>query len=643
MHLEAQFRAFETAILQPYRTGDWSILEHPVLHIYVTDCCDVDAYKTTIKEEIDGWLRTLQSHGGITDWMILLVETVDSKKTKNLLPRTTVLDKMRLDFGTSKHGADRCVSVLNPIKYEVRATESFRCLLNRMRSLMLVGFNRNICKYEELIRSHREKRQQEGWCYVRHFLLQEQLAVVLEMLGLHQEALVQYDELEAMFGQFVLNAARGERPPWLRQFEERPLHQFHGITMYQSRMAERRALIETGSATVLEFRSYVFERQTVLLAAANEHWEIAERFLPFVYGTLREVDVLLGGGGLGGNVASGNTVDGALACWQFVSACEVLALCDDAVAADAGRDATNIFQYTAGIWNMAKERLYELGELCGLLPGRKPTSEQLHIVVQLSAGIGDAVHDERAALVERSRDRSPARGRRAQATERLREALGSGEAFTKLYLELSELAISTYKHVARLRSARLVGLDLGRYYCALGEPQKAVVFFADLVRELKTERWSLLFSETLLQLAGCYRQMADFVAYTKTCASIACCAELEMLVRTFHFDEFLRAMSDLKKDAAATSVEDSAEDKEVAILTTLEDHFALLGVRVVLGEESTQTIMQDDVLCVEIELENHFPREIVASELALSYELVDKDVMVDSTASTDALSAYVFF
>lgn len=158
----------------------------PVLHVYVTECNEIETYKNTVKEEIDRWLRTLQGYG-ISDWMILLVETVDVKKTKNILPRTTVLDKMRLDFG-AKH-ADRCISVLNPIKFEVKATESFRCLLNRIRHLMLTGYNKNIIKYEELIRANREKRNQEGWSFVQYFLLQEKLAFVLEMLGLHCEAL----------------------------------------------------------------------------------------------------------------------------------------------------------------------------------------------------------------------------------------------------------------------------------------------------------------------------------------------------------------------------------------------------------------------------------------------------------------------
>ena len=35
------------------------------------------------------------------------------------------------------------------------------------------------------------------------------MAFVLEMLGLYEEALVQYDELDALFTQFVLNSNVG--------------------------------------------------------------------------------------------------------------------------------------------------------------------------------------------------------------------------------------------------------------------------------------------------------------------------------------------------------------------------------------------------------------------------------------------------
>lgn len=415
VRVEASFQPFDAKLLDKFKNDCWSITEQPVLHLYVTEC-DIETYKSTVKEEIDNWLKILTSYG-IFDWMILLVETVDIKKTKNILPRTTVVDKMRLDFG-AKH-ADRCISVLNPIKFEMKATESFRCLLQRIRFLMLTGYNRNIVKYEELIRTNREKRNQEGWSFIKYFLLQEQLAFVLEKLGLHMEALVQYDELDAMFSQFVLNSVFGEKHQWLKVFE-RQINDFNGITMNPKRMVETRKKIVDNTASILEFRSYVFERQAVLLNASDRQWEIAERLLPFLFATLKEIEAL-----------KNETPDGALACWQFVCALEVLNVCDRAVES---KDMTNVFHHSAPIWNLAKDKLYELGKLCGLLPGFTPTSEQLHTVVQLSAGIGDSFLDEEITATETDRSHSPKRQIKQSSSDRLKESLGSNHAFQKLYL-----------------------------------------------------------------------------------------------------------------------------------------------------------------------------------------------------------------
>lgn len=62
---------------------------------------DVDTYKTVCYEKIKQWLQTLQTFS-IVDWLIVLVESEESRKYNKLLPRTTVLDKIKSDFGV-KH------------------------------------------------------------------------------------------------------------------------------------------------------------------------------------------------------------------------------------------------------------------------------------------------------------------------------------------------------------------------------------------------------------------------------------------------------------------------------------------------------------------------------------------------------------
>ncbi|EDX12870.1 GD20375 [Drosophila simulans] len=594
VRLEAQAQQFNVAALEKYKQGDWSILEHPILHIFVTECNDVDTYKATIREAIDIWLKTLTSYG-VSDWMILLVETLDMRKTKNFMPRTTVLDKIRLDFGTKND--DRCISVLNPAKFEQKSTESFRCLVQRIRFLMLTSYNRNIVKYEELIRSKREKRNIEGWDFRQYFFMQEDLALIFEKLELPTEALIQYDELDAMFSQFITHTGLNEKQQWLNHFRK-PLDAFHGICLTRADKFEMRNKIRDEGVSLLEFRNYLFERQAYLLLTCNDIPEIAKRLLNFLFSTLREVEFI-----------KLECQEGALCCWEFVCALEVLQLCEQAMEPNE----LTCFQHCAPIWNLAKDKLYELGKLCGLLPGCTPTSEQLHIVVQLSSGIGDAPSEQHQFLqaTPQLRERSPNRKPKKSGAEQLKEALGSNQAFQKLYLELAELAISTYKHVTRLRSARLVGLDLGNFYCALNEPHKAVGFFTDLLRELKAENWHMLSSQTLLELANCYRKMGDSLAYTKTCSSISCCAELETLVRTFYFDEFLKSLKTLK---TTLSAQPSIENANYCVL---EDHFRILDIEVV----NQKPIIQDDYILVQLKVESLYPRGVVAENVKLCYEL----------------------
>ena len=67
---------------------------------------DVEAYKNTTRDSLQSWALALKQHG-ITDWMVVLLETPDTRKGNKLLPRTTVLDKIKNDFGSKQ--PERCV------------------------------------------------------------------------------------------------------------------------------------------------------------------------------------------------------------------------------------------------------------------------------------------------------------------------------------------------------------------------------------------------------------------------------------------------------------------------------------------------------------------------------------------------------
>lgn len=146
------------------------------------------------------------------------------------------------------------------------------------------------------------------------------------------------------------------------------------------------------------------------------------------------------------------------------------------------------------------------------------------------------------------------------------------------------MTISTYKHVSRLRFARLVGFELGKFYCSMGEPHKAIGFFTDLLRELKTENWNFLASQILLESTNCYKAMNDMISYTKTCASIACCLDLDIETRLAHFDEHIDSLTAI----ADPLVGDGTPDGQNCKFVVLEDHFKFVDVVV----RNTEQIIQ---------------------------------------------------
>lgn len=577
---EAVFSPFDRKGLP--KEGDWHLIGRPIFHTYWTECADVDVYKTTVRDDIDAWLKVLQGYG-VEDWLIVQVETYDTKRSNKLLPRTTVLDKIRSDFA-SKH-PDRCISVFNPIRSESKSAETWRGLLFRLRVLLLQAYDTTLVRFEETIRKQRERRIEPGWSFCKYFLLQEELAFVLEMLGLFEEALVQYDELDALFTQFVLNSSVGETPNWLGSFQG-PLESWPGLQLTQKVNQEQRLLLQNSKASLLQFRSYLFSRQCAMLLLTRKPWEIAKRTLPFLLNCVTELRIL--------EVAC---PPGSVACWLFLGCLEVLRSCEQF---NEIFEVQKYSMFTASLWSYASDKLKELGELCGLLPGMEPTSEQLHLVVGLSAGMGDAPV---------SSNRTP--------TDQLKEALSSNEAFKKHYLEFSELAMGTFKHIGRLRLARVIGRNLAAFHQRLGEYQKASTFLADALQMLEVEGWRSMAVETKQELVTCYLHTGDKEKYVKTCASLACSHELDHDKRIYYFNQVVDVLASISL--------------ETPLLTNFSEAFELVSVTV---KTEKQKLVVGGTVEVEIELNSLLPCSVLVQMASLSMEMiVDKEEVSHNNSS----------
>lgn len=86
------------------------------------------------------------------------------------------------------------------------------------------------------------------------------------MLGLNDEALVQYDELDALFSQFVVNGISSDNVSWLNNFQK-PLERWHGLRLGSSMLPKE--------PSILELRAYLFAKQAHMLLLMNKVWEVS--------------------------------------------------------------------------------------------------------------------------------------------------------------------------------------------------------------------------------------------------------------------------------------------------------------------------------------------------------------------------------
>ncbi|XP_066891317.1 trafficking protein particle complex subunit 10 isoform X3 [Kogia breviceps] len=488
IHLESNFVQFKEELLP--KEGNTALLTFPFLHVYWTECCDTEVYKATVKDDLTKWQSVLKAHSS-ADWLIVVVENDAKKKNKtNILPRTSIVDKIRNDFCNKQ--SDRCVVLSDPLKDSSRTQESWNAFLTKLRTLLLMSFTKNLGKFEDDMRTLREKRTEPGWSFCDYFMVQEELAFVFEMLQQFEDALVQYDELDALFSQYVVNFGAGDGANWLTFFCQ-PVKSWNGLILRKPIDMEKRGLIQRQEATLLDLRSYLFSRQCTLLLFLQRPWEVAQRALELLHSCVQELKLL-----------EVSVPPGALDCWVFLSCLEVLQRIEG--CCDRAQIDSNI-AHTVGLWSYATEKLKSLGYLCGLVSEQGPNSEDLNRTVDLLAGLG-AERPETANTAQ-----SP--------YKKLKEALSSVEAFEKHYLDLSHATIEMYTSIGRIRSAKFVGKDLAEFYMRKKCPQKAEIYLQGALKNYLAEGWALPVTHTRKQLAECQKHLGQIENYLQTSSVLA--------------------------------------------------------------------------------------------------------------------------
>lgn len=147
---------------------------------------------------------------------------------------------------------------------------------SKIGELVLNCCSSQIFQYSEEARKIDQQRLVPGWNFLQFFLQKEAIALTFEMLGLYQDALYQYDELEIAFFQTL----EEQGAPWFRKFGATGVND-DIPNVFSGDDQKTRASMVDSTITIFDFRMYLFHRQCMLLDNMRYPLEILKRTLVF--------------------------------------------------------------------------------------------------------------------------------------------------------------------------------------------------------------------------------------------------------------------------------------------------------------------------------------------------------------------------
>jgi hypothetical protein len=272
--LEVQLVPLNTVRDENASQVPYSLLERPLLNIYVVTCEDSDAYKTTAKKQIKDWQTSL-SHRKNQEWVIVHVVRSDARNaaTNFFQIKSNVLDKIRADFNTDKR--DRCVQLAWPVAKDNPA--AWAELLTKVKDGLLSAFDTAVSQRDDEVRRSESQQSMPGWNFCTFFILKESLAASFEGMSLSEDALRCYDELESSFAHVL-----GEKNlSWFGTLII-PGPKDDSLPLLSITKKPYRDLIVANTVSVFDLRIYILAKQCNLLGKSGKVTDICNKVAMFL-------------------------------------------------------------------------------------------------------------------------------------------------------------------------------------------------------------------------------------------------------------------------------------------------------------------------------------------------------------------------
>ena len=400
-----------------------SLRHYPYLHLFIAmNCEDQEEYKSKYKRQIQVWLDQLQSLSAkrVQEWLIVYVskEPVTSNTRSLLTNKNSALDRLKSDFNTGKR--DRCLQ----ISLASLGDESmWQDLFNRMVDGLFYTFGLTFTQLHEDLKRIDAQRRLPGFNYCNFFLMKEGMGTMLENMGLAEEALILYDELEATFFECLNSNLQKDAIPWTENFGANdPMDDSANILISERKFFQE--LMSQNCISIFDFRTYLFSRQVELLRLLNRPAEICLRAKLFINSMSKSIVE-----------NSGKLIPFFLESWIYSSCKSMIKYISQTFSEQATSECNHIL---AELLLDARRQLDKFGEIAGFISSANPYSYAT---------------DDVAALTSCSWKIT---------NEHLQKALSGRAEFKHLYEKVTQLAIEKYGEIRCPKTHRSLCVDLAK-------------------------------------------------------------------------------------------------------------------------------------------------------------------------------------
>jgi hypothetical protein len=466
--LDMEFTKFSLDVF-PKNVPSSSWARAPYLHLFLVGCDDVELYRSTVRKKIQDWLAIIQSKRH--EWLILYL-TQEKSPSGNFL-KSTVFDKLRSEFDAKK------VVVLQQTgPGQFRDPENWRVLFSKMVEGIITSFNASIVQYDDQCRKMEAQRTIPGWNYNQFFTLKEGLAQAYENVGLPDEALMQYEELEISYYQTL---AEQEVLPWFKSFGGTDPGDDSADILNISRK-EYRENIAKSTISIFDFRVYLNARQCLLMLRQKKPVDVLIKSKNFITTFSRSL-----------KAQETSLIPNFRTSWMYTSCLGVLLQTEELVAVSQFSPEV-LVSYNAKkgeLLHFARIQVDKIGLICRYLP------RDLASLVPC---------EDADAYLQPSISRSSLTG---ISNEDLRLAASSIESFDKLYHSITKRAIQSFELALCTHAVAILKIDLGLLNCIRGKHFEAIEVLQPIAADLLKHSWTDLAVWIWIHLLESYKTLGE--------------------------------------------------------------------------------------------------------------------------------------